>query len=86
MGDFDDPGDQQGLEFGCDSVEVVRRIETFTSSFLESLAEGRIGDIEMVRCHTASSYIRCPFQDARTKICCEIYPDTGIKVSYQQPL
>eukprot|EP00884_Botryococcus_braunii_P020255 jgi/Botrbrau1/6913/Bobra.67_3s0031.1 len=47
MGDFDDPGDQQGLEFGCDPVEVVRRIENFTNAFLESLAEGRIEDIEM---------------------------------------
>lgn len=49
MADFDEPGDQQGLEFGCDPVEVVRRIETFTYGFLESLAEGRVEDIEMVR-------------------------------------
>jgi hypothetical protein len=49
MWDVDDQEEQNGLEFGCDPVEVVRRIESFTHDFLASLAERCVQDIEMVR-------------------------------------
>lgn len=39
------------LDFGCDPEEVIRRIETFTYSFLQSLAEGRAPDIQLVNAH-----------------------------------
>lgn len=44
--DLTDPTD--ALDFGCDPEEVIRRIETFTLSFLQSLADGGIADIQVV--------------------------------------